>query len=167
MKRYLVFAVLALIALNACVPAGGSQYSPLEAQAPLGSVKIPAGQTSYVAVEYGASYWDIPTSTIRQVLPANFSSSTRAGEVTRGVMGGFKVENLKVSNGWKVELAASNAKRRITDVDSTSVYFRDTVELVFAVTPAAGDPGALVLMDVRYGSQVKPVMLTITVTQGK
>jgi hypothetical protein len=159
------------LTLAACAPTAVGTYAtnPVVATNPVGPVKVKAGATTFVAVDYPASYFEVPAADMDQAVPINFTAQEVSGNVQSIVkpVNWFTVKDDKVPAGWTVKSESVEARRIINNTTTTdrtiSVRYREYVRFVFSITVPASSAGNSSILEMNASGFRKDFPLTLMV----
>jgi hypothetical protein len=131
MKRFLGLLVFMFFFFSACAPAvpGSSRYSPIDAQKS-GSASISAGPEWFVKTSGPARLVSLKTrnASLNSLFSSN--SDVTVGKIKSQNVNWLRIQDLKASAGWVVELVSQEGFREIADVDPDGGYsFFDSMAL--------------------------------------
>jgi hypothetical protein len=159
------------LSLAACAPTAVGAYAsnPVVATNPMGPVKVKAGATTFVAVDYPASYFEVPAADMDQAVPINFTAQEVSGNVQSIIkpVTWFTVKDDKVPAGWTVKSESVEARRIINNTTSTdrtiSVRYREYVRFIFSITVPASSAGNSSILEMKANGFRKDFPLTLMV----
>lgn|GEM_PF-2941210 len=138
--RMILSSIALVLALAACAPAVSGGFGNPVSLGLLETAKLQPGQTQYVAQKYPDSYFKFDEKSLDNTLTVDFKDKDISGNVKSIQRSITWVKVLRVDGpeGWKLEVAAIDGLREITNTTtnatSVQVRFYDYYRLVYKIT---------------------------------